>query len=61
MLGDCYFLATLSALAEVPSRIESRFITKEANKCGIYAVTFFVNGIETPVIIDDFFPSILIS
>jgi len=55
-LGNCYFLAVLSAMAEVPERVFSRFITKTPNKAGIYLVTLFVNGVETPVIVDDFFP-----
>lgn len=43
-LGDCYFLAALSSAAEVPTRVVNRFITKVKNDCGIYAMTFFVNG-----------------
>ena len=27
-LGDCYFLAVLSSLAEFPKRIEDMFVTK---------------------------------
>lgn len=56
-LGDCYFLAALLSLAEVPERITDRFITKVKNDAGIYAMTFFVNGVETPVIVDDFLPT----
>jgi len=56
VLGDCYFLACLSMLAEVPERIYARFLTKEKNACGIYAMLFFVNGIETAVFVDDYFP-----
>lgn len=32
------------------------FITKEINKAGIYMVRFFLNGQETPVIVDDHLP-----
>lgn len=56
-LGDCYFLAVLSSLAEEDSSIKARFVTKTINKAGIYLMTFFVNGIETPVVVDDFIPS----
>ncbi len=56
-LGDCYFLAVLSSLAEEDSSIKARFVTKTINKAGIYLMTFFVNGIETPVVVDDFVPS----
>jgi len=43
-------------MAEIPERIKSMFITKEINKSGIYLMTFWINGIETPVIVDDYFP-----
>ena len=48
----------LSALAEFPDRIKTRIFTREVNSAGIYLVTLFVNGVETPVIVDDWFPSI---
>ena len=35
--GDCYFLSSLSSLAEYPERIKNIFITKEVNDAGIYA------------------------
>lgn len=56
MLGDCYFMATLSACAEAPRRIKNRIKIQEVNDVGIYCVTLYVNGIETPVILDDYFP-----
>ena len=55
-LGNCYFLAVLSACAEVPRRIRNRVKINEINAAGIYCVTFFVNGVETPVIVDDYLP-----
>ena len=56
MLGNCYFLATLSAMAENPERVKARFYTKEVNQAGIYLMSFFINGKETPVYVDDYFP-----
>ena len=56
-LGDCYFLSSLAALAEVPERVEARMISKEVNGCGIYALNMYVNGKETCVIVDDFIPA----
>lgn len=56
-LGDCYLLAVLSSLAEEEQAIKARFITKTVNKAGIYLMTFFINGVETPVVVDDFVPS----
>lgn len=55
-LGNCYFLATLSAIAEREKRIIERFLTYKVNSAGIYLVTIFVNGTLTPIIIDDWFP-----
>ena len=38
-LGDCYFLSSLSSLAEKPDRIRRLFISKKANEtCGVYCV-----------------------
>ena len=56
MLGNCYFLATLSAMAENPERVKARFYTKEVNQAGVYLMSFFINGKETPVYVDDYFP-----
>lgn len=55
-LSDCYFLSALSALAEVPGRIESLFNTKTVNQAGIYSINFNVNGYRQEVIVDDFIP-----
>ena len=49
-------LSSLSALAEVPNRIEALFNTKTVNDAGIYSVNFFVNGIRQEVVIDDYVP-----
>ena len=43
-------------MAEFPERVEQMFVTKTINKAGIYMMRFFLNGQETPVIVDDFFP-----
>jgi calpain-15 len=56
-LGTCYFMATLSSIAETPSRIENLFLTQEVNDCGIYLMIFYINGVQTPVLVDDWFPS----
>jgi len=44
-------------MAEVPSRIEACFYTKKVNKAGIYLLSFFINGREHPIIIDDYIPT----
>ena len=55
-LGTCYFLSVLSAMAENPSRVKACFYTKEVNKAGIYLMSFYINGKETPVYVDEFLP-----
>lgn len=55
-MGDCYYLSTLASMAEVSDRISERFMTSEINEVGIYLVTLFVNGVETPVFLDDWIP-----
>lgn len=55
-LGDCYYLSTLSAIAEFPKRIEKLFDTQEYQPSGCYTVNIFDMGVETDYIVDDFFP-----
>lgn len=45
-------------MAEEPARVIELFDTKEVNKAGIYMVTLYINGVETPVLIDDYLPTI---
>ena len=56
-LGDCYFLSCLASMAENPQRIQDRFVTKEVNSAGIYLMSFYINGIKTPVVVDDWIPT----
>ena len=56
-LGDCYFLSSLSSLAENPSRIRNLFISKQSNEtCGVYCVNICHEGIWRAVYVDDYFP-----
>ena len=55
-LGDCYFLAVLSAMAEFPESIRSLFLN-DVNPAGIYSLRFFVNGAPTIVTVDDWVPT----
>jgi calpain-15 len=45
-------------MAEDPINVSNRFLTKKANKSGIYLITLFVNGVLTPIILDDYLPCI---
>jgi len=54
---DRNFLPFLRSMADQPESIQNLFITKEYNEVGIYLLKLWVNGIETPVVIDDFLPT----
>ena len=54
--GDCYFLSSISSLAEFPKRIKEIFITEEVNEAGCYAMYFYINGERKVVVVDDYFP-----
>ena len=43
-LGDCYFQASLSALAYVPSRIKKLFISDQVSQFGVYCIVLHING-----------------
>ncbi len=56
MIGDCYFLSSLSAMAEKPNLISRLFETKDESDKGIYCIWLCDSGEWTQVIIDDQFP-----
>ena len=59
ILNDLYFLSCLSNMAERKQyTIEHIFTSHEINKAGIYMLLFFVNGVRTPIIVDDYIPCI---
>lgn len=45
LLGDCYFLSAISALAERESRIKAIFGEQSGIKNGIFRVVLRINGI----------------
>ncbi|EGR31956.1 hypothetical protein IMG5_099180 [Ichthyophthirius multifiliis] len=55
-LGNCYFLSTLSSLAETPSRIERLFSHHIENSHGVYCVKICHKGYWKEVIVDQFIP-----
>jgi len=55
-LGDCYFLAACSALAEDEDRFVQLFENKEINDQGIYGFNVWIKGVPTKIAIDDYFP-----
>lgn len=55
-LGDCYFLAAISALAEKQSRLHRLFLTKTLNEHRLVVVALCINGVWEEIILDDFLP-----
>ena len=56
-LGDCYFLAACSSIAQKSDRLERLFLSKGAyNPEGLYAVAICLNGIWQEIILDDVIP-----
>jgi len=55
-LGDCWFLAAASALAEWPERMQHIFTNKEYSKSGIFQVTFWHMAKPVKVVVDDRLP-----
>ena len=55
-LGNCWFLASIAALAESPALVKRLFITEEYNEFGIYKLRICKNGEWVVVTIDDYIP-----
>jgi len=43
-LGDCYFQASICALAQFPYRIKKLFPNDQINSYGVYCITLYLNG-----------------
>jgi len=56
LLGVCYLLSSLSALAEYPSRLAPIYLNTKSNKYGVYGLKFYLRGIPTEIVVDDYFP-----
>jgi len=57
-LGDCWFLAAASALAEHPERLKKVIKNTEYPAEGIFKFDFFLAGTPTHIVIDDRLPAI---
>ncbi len=55
-LGDCYFLCALSSVAEFTDCVRSFFNTLTISSNGVFECTFYIHGIKTQVVVDDYFP-----
>lgn len=58
-LGNCWFLASIAALAESPALVRRLFITDKYNEFGIYKLRICKNGEWVVVTIDDYIPCYL--
>ena len=52
-MGDCYFMAVASALAEWPNQIKNIFLTQNKNTAGIFALSLYIRGKPHHISIDD--------
>lgn len=57
-LGDCYFLSSVSALAEHSSRVKRLLLSMQPTGNQAYAVALNISGVWQPVYLDDHFPVI---
>ena len=55
-VGNCYFLASITALSKFDEVLEDIFITKEKNEAGIHGVQFYIRGKPWIVDVDDYLP-----
>ena len=55
-LGDCYYLSSLSALAENEQRIKKIFEHHQVDPEGIYTVYMTKNGKKVQITVDDHVP-----
>ena len=53
-LGDCYYIASVSAVAEFPALIKNNFLTPTKNNASIYGVILNIRGKPWVIAIDDF-------
>ncbi|XP_055333295.1 calpain-15-like [Paramacrobiotus metropolitanus] len=56
ILGDCWFLCSLSVVAERPALIYNVLLTKEYNKEGAYLIRLCIDGLWKVILVDDLFP-----
>jgi calpain-15 len=57
-LGDCYFLAALSALADRPERIFNLFLVLEENTQKYYACKIMYKGKWKTIDLDEYIPTL---
>ncbi|CDW73607.1 calpain family cysteine protease containing protein [Stylonychia lemnae] len=55
-VGDCYFLAGITSVAEVDARFKKIFVNQKNNAAGLFAFNVFIKGAPTVVVVDSLIP-----
>jgi hypothetical protein len=55
-LGNCWWLSSVTALAEIPGRVEDVFYNKEKSAVGAYAVKLWALNVPITIMVDDRLP-----
>lgn len=56
IIGDCYFIASIAALAKKPERLRKLLKVRTVSDIGLYVVSLCICGVFEEIVIDDFFP-----
>jgi len=55
-IGNCWIMAAMSAIAEIPGRVDDIFVNDGYSDSGIYAVQMYTLGVPFTQIVDDWLP-----
>lgn len=59
IIGNCYFLSSISAIAEFDYRIKNIIVENDVTKNGQYQIRLYLNGVPKLVVVDDYLPCIM--
>jgi hypothetical protein len=52
-MGDCYLMASASAVAEWPNLVKNIFLNQNKNKAGIFGIQLYLRGKPYHIALDD--------
>ena len=55
-IGNCWIIASLSAMAEYPERIHNIFYNTEVSRTGMYGMRIYALGVPYTTYVDDYLP-----
>ena len=55
-IGNCWWMAALSALAEYPGRVENLFLNRQLSEAGVYGVNLYALNVPVTIQVDDWLP-----